>query len=206
MDYKTPTDRHRTTPGKRTPGKRKLRNSTGLPQMAMTTVQAIAATLTQYPPEQAVQQALALCGEYLPSRVDDETFQAILDDVAAGEFGYKACNAHGIPHGTFWRILANDPARMETYTRARDHLLDRIADQIIELSDICRDGVRTKTYPDGTVERITGDMIERAKLQVDSRKWLLSKLAPKKYGDKLELSGDANNPIAITISPADDKL
>jgi hypothetical protein len=39
--------------------------------------------------------------------------------------------------------------------------------------------------------------IQKHKLQVDTRKWLLSKLAPKKYGDKLEVSGDAANPIAI---------
>jgi hypothetical protein len=34
-------------------------------------------------------------------------------------------------------------------------------------------------------EVITGDMIERARLQVDTRKWYTSKLAPKRYGDRL---------------------
>ena len=34
-------------------------------------------------------------------------------------------------------------------------------------------------------------------LQIDTRKWLLSKLAPKKYGDKIELSGDKDNPLMI---------
>ena len=35
------------------------------------------------------------------------------------------------------------------------------------------------------------------KVQIDTRKWLLSKLAPKKYGDKLELSGDKENPLHV---------
>jgi hypothetical protein len=41
--------------------------------------------------------------------------------------------------------------------------------------------------------------IQKHKLQVDTRKWLLSKLAPKKYGDKLEVSGDPANPLVQRI-------
>ena len=39
--------------------------------------------------------------------------------------------------------------------------------------------------------------VQKHKLQVDTRKWLLSKLAPKKFGDKLELTGDPDRPLAI---------
>jgi len=53
------------------------------------------------------------------------------------------------------------------------------------------------------VKTITGDMIERAKLQVDTRKWLLSKMAPKRYGDRLELAGDKDAPLAITVRRLD---
>jgi hypothetical protein len=45
--------------------------------------------------------------------------------------------------------------------------------------------------------KLDGVSVAHARLRVDTRKWLLSKLAPKKYGDKLELSGDAENPIAV---------
>jgi hypothetical protein len=37
--------------------------------------------------------------------------------------------------------------------------------------------------------------VQKQRLQVDTRKWLLSKLAPKKWGDKLELSSDPENPL-----------
>jgi hypothetical protein len=37
------------------------------------------------------------------------------------------------------------------------------------------------------------------KVQIDTRKWLLSKLAPKKYGDKIEVSGDPSNPLVQRI-------
>lgn len=39
--------------------------------------------------------------------------------------------------------------------------------------------------------------VQRNRLRVDSRKWLLSKLAPKKYGDRLTVSGDDDNPVVI---------
>lgn len=39
--------------------------------------------------------------------------------------------------------------------------------------------------------------VQKQRLQVDTRKWLLSKLAPQKYGDKLELTGDPDRPLAI---------
>jgi hypothetical protein len=40
-------------------------------------------------------------------------------------------------------------------------------------------------------------MVQKQKLRMDTRKWLLSKMAPKKYGDKLELSGDDKSPLTI---------
>jgi hypothetical protein len=42
--------------------------------------------------------------------------------------------------------------------------------------------------------------IQKHKLQVDTRKWLLSKLAPKKYGEKLEVSGDEKSPLSMGIT------
>lgn len=41
------------------------------------------------------------------------------------------------------------------------------------------------------------DDVARDKLRVDSRKWLLSKLLPKKYGDRMVHAGDADNPMVI---------
>jgi hypothetical protein len=40
-------------------------------------------------------------------------------------------------------------------------------------------------------------MVQKQSLRVDTRKWLLSKMAPKKYGDKLELTGDDKSPLTI---------
>ena len=76
-----------------------------------------------------------------------------------------------------------------------EHWADRIR---LESStpNICE---KVKCGKDG-VETTTGDNIDRSRLSVDSMKWLLSKLAPKKYGDKLqtEITGAEGGPLIIS--------
>ena len=55
---------------------------------------------------------------------------------------------------------------------------------------------------DETPEKIDGKPIQwenaeiqNRRLRIDSRKWLLSKIASKKYGDRLQLANDAENPL-----------
>ncbi len=44
--------------------------------------------------------------------------------------------------------------------------------------------------------------VQAARLRVDTRKWLLSKLLPKKYGDRIEnrLSGPEGEPLKIVVT------
>lgn len=48
-------------------------------------------------------------------------------------------------------------------------------------------------------EVLTADMVERSKLQIDARKWRLSKMLPKRYGDRLELAGDKDAPLQTRV-------
>jgi hypothetical protein len=48
--------------------------------------------------------------------------------------------------------------------------------------------------------------IQKHKLQVDTRKWLLSKLAPKKYGDTLKLAGHDGGAVKLIAQNDDEKL
>lgn len=63
-----------------------------------------------------------------------------------------------------------------------------MAEDILDIADTPQIGAVTKTKPDGSVETREGDMIEHRRLQVDARKWLASKLKPKKYGDRVDLT------------------
>ena len=78
------------------------------------------------------------------------------------------------------------------YARAREAQAHLMAAQIVEIADDSTND--TQTGPDG-VEIVNHDNINRSRLRVDARKWAASKLAPKTYGDKMVLAGDADNPL-----------
>lgn len=78
------------------------------------------------------------------------------------------------------------PEFSEQYARAREAQADKLAEEALQIaddgrSDTCVDG-------DGNVKTDT-EVIQRSKLRVDTRKWLASKMAPKKYGDKVAIGG-----------------
>ena len=102
---------------------------------------------------------------------------------------------------TFLDWVRNDtpPGIADKYARARELQFEAWADQIVEHADRPLIGEKTKEGPNGT-EVTTGDNVDRARLMVDSRKWMLSKLLPKKYGEKLqtEVSGADGGPVVVT--------
>lgn len=121
----------------------------------------------------------------------------ILERLASGEGLATICRDEGYPpESTFRYRLIDDAELAARYARARNVGLDHIAEDIMQLSDKSRVGKKTKTLPDGKVEVTTGDMVERTRLQIDARKWLLSKLRPDKYGDRTTLAGDPKAPLA----------
>lgn len=113
----------------------------------------------------------------------------VLEGMHGGLSCFKACQAAGVPHSTFIGWVNVDPELADKYTRAREDLIERMAQEVLELSDS-----DVGLQPDGKKDWAA---VQKHKLQVDTRKWLLSKLAPKKFGDKLELTGDPDRPLAI---------
>lgn len=89
----------------------------------------------------------------------------------------SSCRQAGVPIGTFLLWVSKDSALAEQYAHAREILLEHLAEDTLEISDA----------PVGSTSSGATDAgaVAKQKLQVDTRKWLLSKLAPKKYGDKV---------------------
>ena len=119
----------------------------------------------------------------------EDLAKKVLEGMHGGLSCFKACQAAGVPHSTFIGWVNVDPDLADRYTRAREDLIERMAQEVLELS-----GSDVGLQPDGKKDWAA---VQKHKLQVDTRKWLLSKLAPKKFGDKLELTGDPDRPLAI---------
>lgn len=102
---------------------------------------------------------------------------------------FKACEAAGVAHSTFLTWVDSDRSLSDRYARAREDLIEKIATDTMRIAD-----EPVPTTMNGSTD---AGAVQKQRLQVDTRKWLLSKLAPKKYGDKLELTGDPDRPVAI---------
>ena len=86
----------------------------------------------------------------------------------------------------------------EQYARATTLRAERMAEEILEISDDGSNDWVTREVEAGEVVTVADhEHIQRSKLRVDSRKWLLSKMLPKKYGDRTTIAGDPENPVAI---------
>lgn len=71
------------------------------------------------------------------------------------------------------------------YAHAREDQADFMADEILEIAD---DGRNDTYFDDEGNERTDHDVVQRSKLRVEARKWIASKLKPKKYSDRLALT------------------
>ena len=85
---------------------------------------------------------------------------------------------------TVYKWLSEQKEFSERYARAREMQADLMADEILEISD----DTSKDTYYTDSGAHANSEWISRSRLRVDSRKWLMSKLSPKKYGDKLDLT------------------
>lgn len=119
---------------------------------------------------------------------------AVLAGMGKGLSAYKATQAAGVPWGTWTEWVATDDALAVKYTRARETLVERMAQELADIAD--------EPPPLGPDGKVDNGWVQKHRLQVDTRKWLLSKLAPRKYGERLEVAGDASAPLqaAVTVS------
>ena len=89
--------------------------------------------------------------------------------------------------------LFDEPEFSTQYARAREAQAEHYLDEIISISDDSM--LDTEIDPVTGNERTNHEVVARAKLRVDTRKWAMSKLAPKKYGDRITHGGDPDAPI-----------
>lgn len=95
------------------------------------------------------------------------------------------------------RWLADSESFQQQYARAREEQADTLADEIVSISDE-REG-RAIVAGEEVAVVFDSTAVARNRLRVDARKWVASKLKPKKYGDKLALGGDEDNPLVVKV-------
>lgn len=92
----------------------------------------------------------------------------------------------------FYKWIRETESFREQYARACNERADAIFEEMIDIADDGKNDYMTKSLGGVDVEVLNAEHVQRSKLRIDARKWMLSKMNPKKYGDKVqqELSGE----------------
>jgi hypothetical protein len=145
-----------------------------------------------------------------PSSYTSETATFICEQLAEGKSLREICRTEEMPSkSSVMRWLASNTEFRDHYARARELQAEHYLDEIVEIADDGTNDWIIRQNEDGSVdERADHEHISRSKLRVDARKWLMSKMAPKKYGDKImqEHSGPDGGPIPINDTELARKL
>src|SRR5580658_1817622 len=118
--------------------------------------------------------------------------------IANGESLRKICSDPDMPaNSTVFKWLSEQKPFAEQYTRAREAQMEVMAQEIIDIAD---DSSEDALIDEDGKTRANAEFVNRSRLRVDTRKWLMSKLNPKKYGDKqLHTGGDGESPVGLQI-------
>lgn len=107
-----------------------------------------------------------------------DTFNEIILDIENGMSLRASLRKQNRPDSTtFYKWIDNDKEKNIQYARACEIRADKIFEEIIEISDHSEEDHTPFTG---------GNVIRRDQLKIDARKWMLGKMNPKKYGDKIQ--------------------
>lgn len=124
-----------------------------------------------------------------PRKRTPELEQAILDGLVDGKSLNETCRANNIDSAAvrLW-VVTDDSfaARFRIARMAQAHqLVDKLAEELDRPAELDENG------------RVDNGAVQLRRLRVDTYKWILAKVLPKVYGDKLTLGGDPDAPIKV---------
>jgi len=139
-----------------------------------------------------------------PSLYTDELVNTFIARLCTGESVRTICKSDDMPEAsTIFKWLTEKPEFSEQYAKAKELAAEALAEDIFDIAD---DNAFDYTEGADGQLRVNNDAIQRARLRVDVRKWYLSKIMPKKYGEKLGIGGVEGAPPITTQDITSTKL
>lgn len=138
-----------------------------------------------------------------PSKYNQKLADKICEQLSQGISLRTVCKGDKMPSAaSVFNWLRTKKEFLEQYARAKEESADAMIEDILDIAD---DGVNDwmeVEYGENTVWKTNPEAIQRSRLRVDTRKWIASKMKPKKYGDKMDVTsgGKAIKGNAIVFS------
>lgn len=105
---------------------------------------------------------------------------------------------------TFYIWIEKDEEKSKQYARAIKMRADLLFDEMLDIADDSSNDFIDQDLGDGLItQKFDHEHVQRSKLRVDTRKWVIERMNAKKYNDKyIELedkASDSSNKIEVTI-------
>ncbi len=120
-------------------------------------------------------------------KLTEKIAEDMCEIISTSDRGLKSiAKEFNISHSLILKWIRDNESFRDKYARAKQDQADLLAEQILEISD---DSSKDLKGIDEYGNRIEDkEFVNRSRLRIDARKWIASKLAPKKYGEKLDLN------------------
>ena len=132
-----------------------------------------------------------------PSRYCQKLAHVILTRIADGEGLREICRDPAMPdRSTVLRWVQKHDAFRRDYERAREAQIEWFAEEMLNIA-FDRTHGDAASSKDGVGKG--RDTVAWAKLQIDTMKWLMSKFAPTRFGDRLEVEDGNTEKVERVI-------
>ena len=136
-----------------------------------------------------------------PSEYSADLAAKICSVLAEGRSLRDVCSDEGMPAESTVRAWAVEDREgfSAQYARAREIGYHAMADELMDIADDGRNDWMERRGEGDAGWQANGENIQRSRLRVDARKWMLSKVLPKIYGDKVtqEHTGPNGGPVQV---------
>lgn len=141
-----------------------------------------------------------------PTTFTQDLADKICEEIALGYSMRSVCKPDDMPAmSSVFKWLRENKQFSEQYVTATEERSEAMAEDILDIADDgTNDWIERENKDGSTFESVNGEVIQRSRLRVDTRKWLMAKMKPKKYGEKLDLtSKDEKLEGLVIIKHAD---
>lgn len=135
-----------------------------------------------------------------PSEYTQETADAICEQLAIGVSLRTVCLQENMPApATVFKWMRMHDEFLKQYARAKEESADALFEETIDIADNSTNDYMDKRFGETVARVVDQENIQRSRLRVDTRKWMMSKMKPKKYGEKLDMTSDGKAIKGNTI-------
>lgn len=132
-----------------------------------------------------------------PCEYTQDKADYICQELVEGRSLRSICKEESMPCiATVFSWFRQKPEFLKQYEKAKEEQADSLAEEMLDIADDGTNDWMEKRNAEGEVVgwTINGEHVQRSRLRLDARKWIASKLKPKKYGERLSVGGDENAP------------